>query len=741
MQVRYSKTDISLPLAVMSGLVLLSALLATILLVNRFDLAARMREQKLVENAMLDRSNEIASSVLPQVVWDDAVKHLDNKFDLQWARDNLGVYLHHSQGVDFVSVVDRHGSVIYNSIAGADAESPPISSKAPLVRNLLERVRAAEEARGPLPANVYRSGLPAPIKASSIMAVSGKPYVVMALLVEPDFGRSRLREARAPIVLVGVNIDADFLKVLSSRLLLDGLHFNDGRSDKPGEAHSVARDALGRAVVTLDWISARPGRKVLNDIGPVILLIASLLLSAMLLLYRRSHRIATGLVASEARATHLAYHDTLTGLANRAMFVRRLEEGLSRIGRNDGTVTVLCLDLDRFKEINDTYGHLVGDELIRQAAGRLAGQCRAHEVLARLSGDEFAIVQVDASAADAAALARRLCDVMTRPFELSTGRVFISCSIGIARSTDAATEPVELLRQADLGLYRAKQTGRSRYCFFDTEMDMMIGVRRLLEEELRAAIRSGALTMAYQPQVDGQGRLTGVEALIRWCHPQRGEISPAYFIPIAEQCGLIHELGIFTLRQAFVDSHQWVGLRTAINVSANQLQAKDFLSTVLQLVAETGVDPANFDLEITEGVLLRDDPDMHAMLAGLRDAGFGLALDDFGTGYSSLSYLSSYPINKIKIDRSFVANLSRDRASKEVVTAMIRLARALRLSVIAEGVETIEQHAWLSSVGCPDAQGYLFGSAAACEEIRRLWMSSECGGRSRLHHDIPALVA
>ncbi|TAK08471.1 MAG: hypothetical protein EPO38_11170, partial [Rhizorhabdus sp.] len=193
MQVRYSKTDISLPLAVMSGLVLLSALLATILLVNRFDLAARMREQKLVENAMLDRSNEIASSVLPQVVWDDAVKHLDNKFDLQWARDNLGVYLHHSQGVDFVSVVDRHGSVIYNSIAGADAESPPISSKAPLVRNLLERVRAAEEARGPLPANVYRSGLPAPIKASSIMAVSGKPYVVMALLVEPDFGRSRLR--------------------------------------------------------------------------------------------------------------------------------------------------------------------------------------------------------------------------------------------------------------------------------------------------------------------------------------------------------------------------------------------------------------------------------------------------------------------------------------------------------------------------------------------------------------------
>jgi len=720
---RMSLADFTLPLGLVTAMVLAFSLFVVTLLVDQFDRTALQRERLIVEKAVAEQMQRIAASVLPQIMWDDAVRNIDNRLDRRWISENLGTYLHKTSRVDFVTVEDGDGRALYHSVDGIDTRKPIVDPQDRQIRALIDRVRRSESMRGPL-RSVPKAGsmIAPPIQASSIVALDGSVYAVVATLVAPDFGRAWPIAKMAPIVITGVRFDDRLVQPIGERLLLEGAHIHPWDAGaEPMEGHALLRDAAGNVVASMDWQPGRPGLAMLRRLGAPLGAITLVLFAVMAALHLRSRRIAQGLIASEARATHIAYHDGLTGLPNRARFIRGLKDGLSRIDRTGETVIVLCLDLDRFKEINDTFGHLVGDELIGRVAERLSSQCRSHELLARLSGDEFAIIQIGATAAQAARLAGRLCRAMARPFDLSMGELHVGCSIGIALSENSEVEPAELLRQADLALYRAKQTGRGRFCFFEAEIDALIKARRLLEDELRTALGDGQLRLAYQPQVDGHGAMKGVEALLRWDHPERGDISPAIFVPVAEQCGLIRELGVFALRRAFEDSHRWPGLRIAVNVSAQQIQAKDFLLIVARLVEETGADPASFDLEITEGILLRDDPQLRETLEGLRHLGFTLALDDFGTGYSSLSYLRSYPISKIKIDRSFICNIWQEDTSREVVSAMIKLARALRLSVIAEGVETAEQHGWLAAAGCPDVQGFLFGGALTTEEIDRLW--------------------
>jgi diguanylate cyclase (GGDEF)-like protein len=409
------------------------------------------------------------------------------------------------------------------------------------------------------------------------------------------------------------------------------------------------------------------------------------------LFHRRSWRAVQELIASEARASHLAYHDPLTGLPNRVMFFDRLGVALDQLRRNGTPVAVHCLDLDRFKDVNDTFGHQIGDELIVAASKRIAEVCRRSDTFARLSGDEFAIVQLDATPHAAARLAERIVDAISQPMDLSSGRIHVSCSIGVNLLIEGEVSAADALRHADLALYRSKNNGRAQYSFFEPEMDAAMRMRREIETELREALYDGDLHMVYQPQADKHGRIAGVEALLRWHHPTRGDISPAMFIPIAEECGLINEVGMYTLREVFLASRKWDGLKVAVNISAAQLRMRDFPEKVAELLKECAVDPRTFELEITEGLLLGDDPVTHGVLKELRQMGFSIALDDFGTGYSSLSYLQRYPIDKIKIDRSFIANLGIERESVAVVQAIVKLARALRLDVIAEGVETTEQ--------------------------------------------------
>ncbi len=440
----------------------------------------------------------------------------------------------------------------------------------------------------------------------------------------------------------------------------------------------------------------------------------------------RAERIAAmeqaqiAIEAREARVRHLAYHDMLTGLPNRALLKEKLGQLTEHLRRTGSAYAVHCIDLDNFKSINDTFGHQTGDELVRIVAATLTAECHRDDMIARLGGDEFAIVQAHASEEEAAALAQRVVNSISQPIDLEVARVHIGCSIGVTIVRDRSADPMESLREADLALYRAKGEGRSRFVFFEPDMDAAVRLRRELQEDLRRAIDNRTITLAYQPQMSDTGEIVGIEALARWNHEERGVVPPSVFIPVAEEGGLIVDLGYYLLRQALSDSSRWPDLKVAVNVSAAQLRMKNFVQCVRSLIRETRANPKQFELEITESVLMGDDPATLETLRRLRDLGFSLALDDFGTGYSSLSYLRHYPIDKIKIDRSFITNLGSDAGADAIISALIKLAHSLNMTVIAEGVETESQLASLSSAGCNFVQGFLFGRPMVADDIERL---------------------
>lgn len=704
------------------------ALVATVVtglaLVERFDLVSRQREQSVVENGIHGRIAEVAQMVVPQVVWDDAVEHLDNSYDPDWARQNIGIFLNQTNGFETSFVLDADNRPVFAYSSGTVADPQIYAAVSHEAGSLVTQVRSTEAIQQKIAAARHdgKSLVSAEISRSALGDIGQNVYVITATLVQPDFGTVRIQHERAPIVVTLMPIDTRFLESFADRYLLKNVEFHHGPArPASNQAFVPLVNPAGKTIATLRWPPQNPGWEMLVTFGPPTFIVMVLLTWALLALLRRSSQMTEGLIASEARATHLAYYDALTGHPNRVLFFDRLGQALRQLRRNEAALAVHCIDLDRFKEINDTFGHQVGDELIFEAAKRMANICRSSETFARLSGDEFAIVQPNATAGGAARLAARLCEAMSEPFDLGSGRVYAGCSIGITLVSDSEMDAGEALRQSDLALYRAKQTAKGQFSFFEGDMDAAARVRRDLETDLREALANEELYLAYQPQVSGKGVITGVEALIRWDHPERGLIAPSFFIPIAEQCGLIVPLGLFALRRAFEDSMRWKGLKIAINVSAAQIRMKDFIDEVRNLIDRHRVDPRNFELEITEGILLGDDPETQERLAELRAMGFSLALDDFGTGYSSLSYLQRYPIDKIKIDRSFIANLGIENEADALVGAIVKLARALKLSVIAEGVETEDQLAHLSALGCSDVQGYLFSKLVRADEIDTLF--------------------
>ena len=447
----------------------------------------------------------------------------------------------------------------------------------------------------------------------------------------------------------------------------------------------------------------------------------ALVLFAVLILVHVG-RVARAVADGHARADHDANHDALSGLPNRALFTDRLDAALARVARDKACLAVLCLDLDRFKDINDRFGHDGGDAVIRAVGRRLSDLLRGADTLARFGGDEFAILQTDVrSPQDVEALARRILEALRQPVELTDGVLHIGVSIGIALAPTDGVERDHLMRLADVALYRAKQEGRGRYAFFEQRMDETLKLTRLVEDDLRAAIERDELELHYQPQVspDG-GRILGVEALVRWNHPARGRIQPGEFIAIAEERGLVAPLGEWVLRRACRDAAAWPGVTVAVNVSPVQFRGGDFVATVARILAEESFDASRLELELTEGVLVADEDGAENAMMDLRALGVRLALDDFGTGYSSLIYLRRFAFDKIKIDRSFLESMETTGESAILVHSVVHLGRALGLTVTAEGVETEEQHRFLQAVGCHELQGYLFSKPVPAADISRL---------------------
>jgi diguanylate cyclase (GGDEF)-like protein/PAS domain S-box-containing protein len=435
-----------------------------------------------------------------------------------------------------------------------------------------------------------------------------------------------------------------------------------------------------------------------------------------------THEDITERRQAEARIAHMALHDALTGLPNRVKFHKEMESSLALL-EDGGRFAVLCLDLDNFKTVNDTLGHRIGDRLLHQVAQRLRGCLHASDSLARLGGDEFAVVQGGVEAThETAALVSRITEALAAPFDIDGNQVVVGASIGIAVAPTDARDADQLLKNADMALYRAKADGRGTYRYFEPQMDARMQARHALERDLRMAIANGEFELHYQPIVNLETeRPCGFEALIRWNHPTRGTVPPLEFISIAEETGLILPIGEWVLRQACAEAASWPdGIRVAVNVSPAQFRKPGLSQTVVNALASSGLQASRLEVEITESVLLLNSESTLATLHQLRALGVRISMDDFGTGYSSLSYLRSFPFDKIKIDGSFVRDLHSSRDSKAIVRAVAVLGSSLRVATTAEGIETQAEFEHLRSEGCTEGQGYLFGKPRPAREIAPL---------------------
>ena len=428
---------------------------------------------------------------------------------------------------------------------------------------------------------------------------------------------------------------------------------------------------------------------------------------------------------ADEKIAHLAHYDGLTDLPNRILFRERLEQSLKAI-RPGEQLAVLYIDIDEFKSVNDALGHPIGDELLKGVAERLRGCLKETDVAARLGGDEFAVIQTAIKdRSETTRLVDEIHSAIRQPLECMGHLITTDASIGIALAPGDGVDLDQLLKNADLALYGAKGDGRRTYRFFEAGMDQRARARRSLELELRQAISDGSLETYYQPVVNLEdGKISSCEALLRWRHPERGMISPAEFIPIAEDSGLINQLGLWVLNTACAEAATWPDhVRVAVNVSPVQFRSPSLALNVAAALAACGLPASRLELEITEAVLIRDDEAALDMLHQLRKLGVRIALDDFGTGYSSLSYLQRFPFDKIKIDRSFIKDIAGPGASSSIVQAVVNIAAASDMTTTAEGVETEQQRNLLYILGCTEMQGYLFSPAIPAAEVRRLLLS------------------
>ncbi len=418
---------------------------------------------------------------------------------------------------------------------------------------------------------------------------------------------------------------------------------------------------------------------------------------------------------ADERVRYMAHHDLLTGLPNRALFLERTEAAGARLRQHGETFAVFMLDLDRFKDVNDSLGHPAGDALLKDTARRLKSVLREGEVLARLGGDEFAILQPIAADGrrEAAALAERILSKISEPCDIDGSKVVVGTSIGIALAPIDGVEPNELMKQADLALYRQKSAGRDGYRFFDAQMTVEADARHELVHDLRSAIVGDELELHYQLVIDVRtGQPCGAEALVRWQHPLRGRIPPGEFVPLAEESGLIARLGEWVIQRACADAAKWPAcVKVAVNLSPMQFKKINLIDVVICTLVESGLPPERLELEITESVLIESHADILPMVRQLKNLGISIALDDFGTGYSSLSYLTMFPFDKIKIDQSFVRDLMKRPECRAIICSVLALGRGLGIAITAEGVETQEQFDLLSSLGVDMVQGHLFGTA------------------------------
>ena len=680
------------------------------------DERSLQRQRQLVSRAIERQIAEIPYAQESIAIWDDAVQYAKLAPDNEWLDNNVGVWMIEYYGFDAVAVISDADTPVYTT-TGRPSPSPEffIDNWAvfePMIAELREEVAGGALDR-------YAEGTETEFpRVLDIKSIAGTPAVISILPIVTQTGGIQQAPGTEYLHIAVDYLDQNFADKLYANYLFDGPHFAEGTLPSSDDASHPVLDRAGRVAAMFEWQPSRPGLVMLNQTAPVLAL--SFLIAAVVVyfLLRRLWRSSAALEEQRASAQYEALHDPLTGLANRAQFEQQLERALREKQRLGGGIALLLLDLDRFKHVNDTLGHTAGDDLIRAVGQRLTGLAGEDAQLSRLGGDEFAVIYYG-DAPDAQTLADAIVEAVAKPFEVSGSEAFVGASVGLAIAGNNERNQRELIRRADIALYEAKAGGRGRAVTYSQTMDEKLQDRHMIEAELREALKSpGQLSVAFQPLFSGRtGEIVGAEALVRWTQPKLGPISPARFIPIAEGAGLIEPVGEFVLRRSLHFGARWPGRRVAVNLSPVQLMNPSFPERLLDLLIETGMRPSDLELEITEGILLDRQSTAVETLTALRNAGIRIALDDFGTGYSSLSYLKHYPVDCIKIDRSFVAQLGASSTSVAIVNAMVALAHALGIEVTAEGVETNQQMTILTDMGCNLFQGFLLSPPTAEEEV------------------------
>jgi diguanylate cyclase (GGDEF)-like protein len=688
---------------------------------------ATERERNLVENGLNQRVTRVLSEQKSVAWWDDAVTKIAAD-DLDFMQTEFGIYLTETYGHDEVYILNSEGMPLYARIKSQTVDSKSFERRRPQVEAVISEAQGGKSHLRVRPDMLREDQanyqVLAPMTtvarwAAHIVSVDGRPAVVAAMTIVPNVDMNLLKGK--PNLLVSVKfIDDAFITEIGRSLLLNDLRL----VPKPDFADSVVSEPFvgddDIPIGYLAWTTRRPGHVLLTIILPLVAfgVIATGLLSRTM--FRRLKRASTALARSESQARHEAKHDALSGLPNRVHMVEKIEAFLNSplVKRNGQRAVAAYIDIDRFKDINDTLGHEAGDQLIAAVAQRLVGRLRPQDFLSRFGGDEFAILCAPAGHEAAATLAKRIAHAFESPFSVKGQNIRVTASTGLAIAPENGTTADELMRHADIALYEAKSQGRDRAVLFCAEMAEQVEHRRSIELALRHAIDDDALDLHYQPIISCQtGDVVGVEALLRWEHPIYGELSPAEFIPIAENAGLLPSLGEWVLNCAMTDAKKWPTLEVSVNLSPVQMRHVDLEGTLRRLIFEHDADPRRFVLEITENVMLEATDRVTAILDAIRAMGFKTALDDFGTGYSSLSYLCTFRFDTIKIDRTFVAKIAEIDTTRTIIKSVVALGRALGMSIVAEGVETEFEADMMEQFGCTELQGFYFSRPLSAEEM------------------------
>jgi len=709
-----ARLSVVVPIGVIVAVAILCIIVAVLSSAQRADEISLESERQMFARAIRNHGARVLREVESVASSDDAIANLREHFNPAWAQKRLGTWLDTYFDHDAVFLIDSFGGVAYGH---SRWRRPDDTWYALAKADLLPVLRTLHNAAS------YNERHRA-VRVENFM---GRPAIIAAVVVGqgPVQATDETGSAEGTPVVMSVRvIDQDVLSEIASHLRIKNLRRISGAEAPADDFVFSLHDGDGATLAHFAWTPSQPGAEIVNNVLPFLAtaLAGFTLLGAFVLRYMR--RTAAAIIAGESRLHHLAMHDPLSGLPNRTYFGERLESIITDVKYGSPPAVLLYIDLDHFKEVNDTLGHHVGDDLIRNVTLRLSNvlrssDARANDLVARLGGDEFAVLATIGSDPDTmTALANRILTALCAPYSISNQTIVIGASIGIAVIDNKNAVAADVMRYADMALYRAKNEGRNRACIYDAVMDADLSSRKLLEIDLREAIVSDRFRLLYQPQVNSSGEtMVGVEALCRWTHPTRGPIPPSEFIPVAEHSGLIVDLGQWVLRRACLEAQAWPGLSLAVNVSPLQFRRADFVSVVQRILAETNFDPTRLELELTESTLLGNFDAAETAMRRLKNMGVRLALDDFGTGYSSLQYLRKFPFDKLKIDRSFVESIEKAPDAAAIVHAIVGVGRGLGMRVTAEGVETADQHLFLRAAGVHIMQGFRFGCAVTTEEI------------------------